>query len=333
MGNLKVQGIEVDPGGLVAGRDLAADGSKIDNVQPNATQNDTDANLRDRTTHTGLQDSTTISDFNTAVSGNADVTANTAKVSADGSVTTHNDVTNAGSGVIISSAERTTLGTATQPGDNVSTLTNDVGYLTSFTETDPVFSASEASNFVAGDKTNLDNQSGTNTGDETTLSIQTKRPLKTINLQSLEGAGDINITGGFDPVAEGVLTDYESDSTTVTTSSTQVFPAATVYWTRIFTGLDVNATYEVTFSFIESGAAANTSCLVDLKDFNVSVLPEIHSKEPKDPADRIFNTIKLRLQPQITSGGQFSFQVDLSTTSAGNPSTMYYAFLSIAKIN
>ena len=31
---------------------------------------------------------------------------------------------------------------ATQPGDNVSTLTNDAGYLTSFTETDPVYVAS-----------------------------------------------------------------------------------------------------------------------------------------------------------------------------------------------
>ena len=39
----------------------------------------------------------------------SDVTANTAKVSADGSVTTHNDVTDAGSGAIITSAERTKL--------------------------------------------------------------------------------------------------------------------------------------------------------------------------------------------------------------------------------
>jgi len=35
---------------------------------------------------------------------------------------------------------------------------------------------------------------GTNTGDETTLSIQTKRPLKTIEGQSLEGVGNIDLT-------------------------------------------------------------------------------------------------------------------------------------------
>ena len=40
------------------------------------------------------------------VSANTDVAANTAKVSADGSVTTHNDITSAGSGSIITAAER-----------------------------------------------------------------------------------------------------------------------------------------------------------------------------------------------------------------------------------
>ena len=82
---------------------------------------------------------------------------------------------------------------ALKPGDNISDLINDAGYLTSFTEIDPIFQASEASNFVSGDKANLDNQSGVNTGDETTLSIQTKRPLKTIDNKSLEGTGNIEI--------------------------------------------------------------------------------------------------------------------------------------------
>jgi len=49
--------------------------------------------------------------------------------------------------------------------------------------------------FTDVEKTNLSNQSGTNTGDETTGTIQTKRPLKTVNSQSLEGAGNIAISG------------------------------------------------------------------------------------------------------------------------------------------
>lgn len=46
---------------------------------------------------------------------------------------------------------------------------------------------------TSGEITKLTNTSGTNTGDETTSSIQTKRPLKTIEGQSLEGVGDINL--------------------------------------------------------------------------------------------------------------------------------------------
>lgn len=60
-------------------------------------------------------------------------------------------------------------------------------------ETDPIFQSSEASSFVEGDKSKLDNQSGINTGDETIETIQTKRPIKSINNTSLEGGGDISI--------------------------------------------------------------------------------------------------------------------------------------------
>lgn len=50
-----------------------------------------------------------VTDFDTEVSNNASVVANTSKVSADGSVTSHSDVTSAGSGEIITSGERSGL--------------------------------------------------------------------------------------------------------------------------------------------------------------------------------------------------------------------------------
>lgn len=62
-----------------------------------------------RSNHTDTQLSSTISDFDTAVDNNSSVALNTAKVSADASVTTHSDITSAGSGIIISGAERTKL--------------------------------------------------------------------------------------------------------------------------------------------------------------------------------------------------------------------------------
>jgi hypothetical protein len=93
---------------------------------------------------------------------------------------------------------------------------NSVAYsLKNITETDPVFQASEAALFQDGDKNNLDNQSGINTNDETTSSIQTKRPIKTVNYQSLEGEGNVNIVNGLfaqyeDSIYVGETTSEES---------------------------------------------------------------------------------------------------------------------------
>ncbi len=47
--------------------------------------------------------------------------------------------------------------------------------------------------FTDAEKTNLSNQSGTNTNDETTSTIQSKRPLKTIEGNTLEGSGNIDL--------------------------------------------------------------------------------------------------------------------------------------------
>lgn len=51
------------------------------NVANGATANDSDANLKNRANHTGTQLAATISDFDTEVANNSNVTANTAKVS------------------------------------------------------------------------------------------------------------------------------------------------------------------------------------------------------------------------------------------------------------
>lgn len=49
-----------------------------------------------------------------------------------------------------------TINSALQSGDNISELTNDAGYITTFVETDPIFQTSEANLFVSGDKAKLD---------------------------------------------------------------------------------------------------------------------------------------------------------------------------------
>jgi hypothetical protein len=96
------------------------DGAEINNISDTNATDLTDggdstlhyhSSDRDRANHTGTQTASTISDFDTEVSNNATVVANSSKVSADGSVTTHNDVTNAGSGAIITTAERNNIST------------------------------------------------------------------------------------------------------------------------------------------------------------------------------------------------------------------------------
>jgi hypothetical protein len=64
------------------------------------------------------------------------------------------------------------------------------------------------------DITKLSTQSGTNTGDETTASIQSKRPLKTVNGNSIEGSGNIVISGGGS--SKPALTLVKANATTIT---------------------------------------------------------------------------------------------------------------------
>ena len=54
-----------------------ADHTKLNGIAASATANDTDANLKARANHTGTQAASTISDFDTEVSNNSSVTANT----------------------------------------------------------------------------------------------------------------------------------------------------------------------------------------------------------------------------------------------------------------
>ena len=62
-------------------------------------------------------------------------------------------------------------------------------------------------NYVTdSEKVVIGNTSGTNTGDETTATIQSKRPLKTLNSKSLEGTGNEILDGADIPLLPGTTT-------------------------------------------------------------------------------------------------------------------------------
>ena len=108
------------------------------------------ANTTDITTNSGdiATNASGIATNAAAISGNdTDIAANTSDIATNAgdistlqtntsgnltdSVTVHSDVSNAGSGQIITGPERTLLNSAVQPLDNVSDLTNDASYITS----------------------------------------------------------------------------------------------------------------------------------------------------------------------------------------------------------
>ena len=83
---------------------------------------------------------------------------------------------------------------ATEIGTNAANITNnatDIGNNTTAIGTNATNIGTNASDI----NTLQTDNTGVNTGDETTLSIQTKRPLKTVNSQSLEGVGNVVISG------------------------------------------------------------------------------------------------------------------------------------------
>ena len=77
-------------------------------------------------------------------------------------------------------------------GDGVNN-TDPKNPILSFPNTSEVSETTDKNYVTDAEKTVLGNTSGTNTGDETTGSIQTKRPLKTVGGTSIEGSGDIPI--------------------------------------------------------------------------------------------------------------------------------------------
>ena len=88
-------------------------------------------------------------------------------------------------GFYLSQTEKDKL--ANTPSDTNTALNNKVDKVTG--------KGLSTNDFDGTYKAKLDGISGTNTGDETLTTLQTKRPLKTISGQSIEGTGDITLSG------------------------------------------------------------------------------------------------------------------------------------------
>jgi hypothetical protein len=206
-------------------------------------------------------------DFETDVSNTTAVTNNTSAIAANttdigtlqtdtsgnltGSVTVHSDVTNAGSGIIITSGERTLVNNAVQPADNVSVLTNDASYITSAQA--PVQDVNGLSGNVTLDADDIDD---TNTTHKFTTAA---------DITKLAG---IETNATADQTAAEIKTAYESNADTNEFSDAEQTKLAGIAtgaevnvqadWTEVNTGSD---------AFIQNKPALGTAAAADVTDF------------------------------------------------------------------
>ena len=104
----------------------------------------------------------------------------------------------------------TTLAQLSDIPTATSDLTNDSGFITSYTETDPVFTASAAHGISASDITNWNSKQAT---------LVSGTNIKTINNTSLLGSGNISIQSGINDAFSVI---FPSDGDSLTASGSDI---------------------------------------------------------------------------------------------------------------
>ena len=136
--------------------------------------------------------------------------------------------------------------------------------------------------------TKLSNTSGINTGDETTATIQSKRPLKTVNSISLEGFGDVDVpfpVFGQDASCTGITTPVSTNLTTGYTTNNLVLVAGSYNYSGV-NALQVGADYIVFLKWNYTATRINFSTKFRLYHNGVAIT-NVQEIELKDTTDDI----------------------------------------------
>lgn len=204
-----------------AGVMSASDKTKLNGVASSATANDTDANLRDRSSHTGTQPIATVSGLQPALDAKA-ATASLATVATSGS---YNDLTNKPTIPTVSDADTTSKGILQLAGDlggtatapTVPGLASKANTSDVYTKTqvdtvlatkEPTVTAGTTSQYYRGDKSwqtldksavglpNVDNTSDANkpvsTATQTALNGKASTTTTITGTNSISGGGDLS---------------------------------------------------------------------------------------------------------------------------------------------
>lgn len=303
---------------------LPADKTKLDGVASGATANSTDAQLRDRSTHTGTQAISTVTGLQTALDGKQ----------ATGDYATNTALTNG-----LATKENTiTAGTTAQyyRGDKTfQTLDKSAVGLANVANVDTTTTAnitdSTNKRFITdAQQTVLSNTSGTNTGDNAVNSLYSGLAtskqdtlisgtnIKTINSQSLLGSGDITISGGGGSATDlayvasstnGVVTSSTGTSATIpagsTTNASLLLPTDKTKLDGIASGATANSTDA---QLRDRATHTGTQLASTISDFASTVLATLLTGLSTATNTAILATDSVlialgKLQAQITSLG------------------------------
>ena len=137
----------------------------------------------------------------------------------------------------------------------------------------------------------------------------------------------------INPANDGILTNYIDSQNTNQQTSNSEEPNLSTYLTLVASGLDINSDYRFEVSFSISHDATNSNAVVDIKDFGASILPQVYTVEPKDNSNRTWVTLGGKIKPNALGGGQIQLQLDFGTDDDDDDTTMYFANISLSKIN
>jgi len=178
---------------------------------------------------------------------------------------------------------------------SIGDLANDVGYLTSYTETDPIFSASIAAGITSGELSNWN--SAYNWGNHASAGY-----LTGLSSQSIGGLGDVNVSGP----ATGELLRYNATSSkwenwspNFLTSFTETDPVFSASPSAGITNSNIN-NWNTAFSW---GNHASAGYLTTLSTQSLGSLSNVSSSTPSDGQALVWNASGNTWQPGTVSGG------------------------------
>ncbi|MFS4438595.1 hypothetical protein ACMA5I_10305 [Paracoccaceae bacterium GXU_MW_L88] len=170
--------------------------NKLDAIEAGATANDTDANLRDRGTHTGTQPASTISDFDAEVSNNTDVAAATSHTS---NTSNPHSVTKAQVGlgnVPNTDATQRSNHSGTQLASTISDFDTEVENNTEVTANTTHRSRTDNPHSVTKAQVGLSNVNNTSDADKPVSTAQQTALDGKANSSHTHSASDLTATGG-----------------------------------------------------------------------------------------------------------------------------------------